>query len=120
MITNRLIDTRLELLTGSAVVDVEQIAKDTALTVLCKEGTITLAKAGHYRFDAEPARIRVFDGIADVLLGAVHTTVSGGKMMGLTGNVASVEKFDKTDTDSLDNWARRRGEIMAVANVSSA
>src|ERR1700690_403126 len=66
LITNRLIDTRLELLTGSAVVDAEQIAKDTNLTVVCKDGTIVLTRQGHYRLDAEPARIKVFAGVADV------------------------------------------------------
>src|SRR5437763_1808666 len=49
LITNRLIDTRLELLTGSAVVDAEQVAKDTSLTIVCKDGTVTIGKAGHYR-----------------------------------------------------------------------
>jgi hypothetical protein len=120
LITNRLIDTRLELLTGSAVVDAAEIAKDTSLTVVCKDGTVVLSKAGHYRFDAEPARIKVFAGIADVQIRGEHIEVPAGKMLGLSGNTASVEKFDRTDTDSLDNWARRRGEIMALANVSAA
>lgn len=120
LITNRLIDTRLELLTGSALVDVEEIAKDTSVTVVSKDGAIAMSKAGHYRFDAEPARIKVFAGIADVQIGGQHIEVTAGKMLGLTGDTASVEKFDRNDTDSLDNWARRRGEIMALANVSSA
>jgi hypothetical protein len=120
LITNRLIDTRLELLTGSAVVDAEQIPKDTNLTVVCKDATIAVSKAGHYRLDAEPARIKVFEGIADVLIRNEHIAVPAGKMLGLTGDTASIEKFDRNDTDSLDNWARRRGEVMALANVSAA
>ena len=40
--------------------------------------------------------------------------------MGLSGDMASVEKFDKTDTDSLDNWAQHRDQAMAQANVSTA
>src|SRR5690349_16387512 len=67
LITNRLIDTRLELLTGSAVVDAEQVAKDTTLTIVCKDGTVAVSKDGHYRFDTEPARLRVFEGTADVV-----------------------------------------------------
>src|SRR5437870_4353976 len=47
MITNRLIDTRIDLLSGSAVVDALEIGKDTAVTVVCKQGTISLGKAGH-------------------------------------------------------------------------
>lgn len=120
LITNRLIDTRLELLTGSAVVDAAEIAKDTNLTVVCKDAVIVLGKAGHYRFDAEPARIKVFAGVASVQLGSQRIEVASGKMLGLTGELASVEKFDKNDTDSLDNWARRQCELMALANVSAA
>ncbi|HLK63549.1 MAG TPA: FecR domain-containing protein [Bryobacteraceae bacterium] len=120
LVTNRLIDTRLELLTGSAVLDAEQIQKDTNVTLVLKDGTITFGKAGHYRFDAEPARIKVFEGTADVQLRGQHIEVGSGKMLGLTGEVALAEKFDRNDTDSLDNWARRRCEIMAMANVSSA
>jgi len=35
LLTNRLIDTRLELLTGSAVVEADDIAKDTAVSIAC-------------------------------------------------------------------------------------
>src|SRR6202044_3552791 len=34
MITNRLVDTRVELLTGSAVVEADMISKDTSVTVV--------------------------------------------------------------------------------------
>src|SRR5450432_44151 len=78
LVTNRLIDTRLELLTGSAVIDAADIAKDTNLTVVCKDGTIALSKAGLYRFDAEPARLRVFAGVADVQIGGQRVEVGAG------------------------------------------
>ncbi|HYW47025.1 MAG TPA: hypothetical protein VE959_29435 [Bryobacteraceae bacterium] len=120
MLTKRLIDTRLELLTGSLVVSAVEIAKDTNVTIVCKDGTVVLSKAGHFRFDAEPARIKVFAGVVDVQIGDRHQEVAAGKMLGLDGATASVEKFDKTETDSLDNWARRRDELMAMANVSAA
>jgi hypothetical protein len=120
MITKRLIDTRLELLTGSAVVSAVEIAKDTNVTIVCKDGAAVLAKAGHYRFDAEPGRLKVFAGQADVQLGDRYIEVTGGKMLQLAGTTAAVEKFDKEDTDSLDNWAQRRDQLMAMANVSSA
>ena len=46
--------------------------------------------------------------------------VSAGKMLGLTGETASLEKFDSEDTDSLDNWSHRRGDLVASANVYAA
>jgi hypothetical protein len=120
MLTNRLIDTRLELLTGSAVVEADEIAKDTNVTLVSKDGTVSLDKKGLYRFDTAPARLKVFEGLASAQVAGQNFEVAGGKMLGLGGTTASVERFDKEDTDSLDNWSRRRGELVAMANVSAA
>lgn len=120
MISTRLIDTRLELLTGSAVVEAAEIGKDNKVTVACKDGTVALTKAGVYRFDTEPARIKVFRGSAEVEIAGQTIAVSSGKMLTLSGAVASTEKFDTEDSDSLDNWSRRRGAYVAMANVSAA
>ena len=119
MISNRLVDTRVELLSGSAVIEIDDIEKDSAVTVVCKGATITLAKAGLYRFDAEPAQIKVHKGGAEVAINGQTTSVGGGKMMTL-GAVASVEKFNTADTDSLDRWSHRRAEVVANANISAA
>jgi hypothetical protein len=123
LITNRLIDTRLELLTGSAVVEADNIEKDTSVTVVCKSGTASLSKMGIYRFDAEPGRLRVFKGLADVKLGSETVEavmVSGGKAISLAGDAATVEKFNIEETDSLDRWSGHRGMVLAMANPSAA
>ena len=123
LITNRLIDTRLELLTGSAVVEADNVEKDTSVTVVCKSGTVGLSKMGIYRFDAEPGRLRVFKGLADVKLGSETVEailVPGGKAIGLAGDTATAEKFDTEDTDSLDRWSSHRGMVLANANPSAA
>jgi hypothetical protein len=120
MVTNRLIDTRVEMLTGSGIVEVDENSKDTNVIVALKAGAATLTKTGVYRFDSEPARIKVFSGTASVLLGDKTILVPTGHMLSLAGDPAMVEKFDTADTDALDHWARRRAEAMAVANVSAA
>jgi hypothetical protein len=120
MISNRLIDTRVELLAGSGIVEVDDLAKEATVTVVCRDGTVSLTKPGLYRFDTEPAQIKVFKGTAEVALGGQNASVSAGKMMPLSGAVASVEKFDAAQTDSFDHWSRRRGELLANANISSA
>jgi hypothetical protein len=48
-----------------------------------------------------------------------NVQVGAGKMLEF-GPSAAAQKFDTDDTDSLDNWSRRRGELMAMANVSAA
>ena len=120
MVTNRLIDTRLELLTGSAVVVADEIRPDTSVTVVCKDGAVALSKVGGYRFDTEPARIKVFKGVASVQIAGQSILVGAGKMLSLAGTTASVDKFDAEDTDSLDRWSRVRAGYMEMANISAA
>jgi FecR protein len=120
MITNRLIDTRVELLAGSAVLEIADLSKEATVTVVCKDGTISLNKIGIYRIDADPAQVKVFKGTADVALHGETVSVPTGKMLLLSGAVASAEKFNSADTDSLDHWSRRRGEMLANANISAA
>src|SRR5215469_7081785 len=50
IITNRLIDTRMELLGGSHIIEADEIQKDNNLTVLAKESTVLISKRGLYRF----------------------------------------------------------------------
>jgi len=120
MITNRLIDTRLELLTGSAVVEADEVAKDTNLTIVSGKATVLVSKHGLYRFNMQPAEIKVFEGAASVNTGEKITPVGAGRMLSLESENASVEKFDKEATDALDRWSKRRAENVAMANVSSA
>ena len=121
MISNRLIDTRVELLTGSGIVEVDDLAKEAAVTVVAKDGTVTLNKAGLYRFDTQPAQLKVFKGEATVAMGGGETTsVGAGKTLALSGVLASAQKFNVGDTDAFDHWSRRRGELLANANISAA
>jgi len=120
MITNRLIDTRVELVRGSAVVDALEVGKDTSVTVVAANAAVTLPKAGIYRFDTEPAAVKVFKGSADVEMGGQFVPVVAGRMLSLADASAKPEKFDTENTDALDRWSHRRSEYMAMANVSAA
>jgi len=66
MITNRLIDTRLEFLSGSAIVEAEDIGKDNSVTVVYGDAAVHPLKKGLYRFDASLGELRVYDGLAEV------------------------------------------------------
>ena len=118
MLTNRLIDTRVELLTGTHIVEVSEIQKDNNLTLAVKDATVVITKRGLYRFDVDQSRIKVFEGVLGVTVNGQSTLVSGGKTIDTA--TAQVEKFDKESTDALDNWAKRRAGVVAMANASSA
>jgi hypothetical protein len=120
MITNRLIDTRLELLSGQAVIEADAIAKDTNVTVVVNNAAVSLPKPGIYHFSFDPAQLKVFKGEAAVLLDSETKLVGAGRTCPLSDTAAAEVKFNPADTDELDNWSHRRGELMAMANVSGA
>ncbi len=120
MITNRLIDTRVELLGGKAVVEADQIDKDTSVTIVVNSAAVSLPKAGIYRFSFAPAQLKVFKGEAAVLSDSETRLVGAGRTCALGGTEVAVKKFETDDTDALDNWSHRRSELMAMANVSGA
>src|SRR5580700_4626003 len=118
MVTNRLIDTRLEFLTGAAVVEAEDIAKDNSITVVYRDATIHPTKKGIYRFDSDANELRVYDGLAEVTAGGQTVEVREGHLIAL--DTLAVHKFDKTVTDALNRWSERRDSYVSMANVGAA
>ena len=119
MITNRLIDTRLEFLKGSAIVEAEDIGKDNSVTVVSGNATVHLLKKGLYRFDSSAAQLKVYDGEAEVSGDDKQTiNVKEGHLIAL--DTLAEQKFDRTDTDALNRWSERRADYVSMANVSAA
>jgi hypothetical protein len=119
MISSRLIDTRFELLTGSALLEIAEMPKDNALTVIYKDATVEFPKKGLFRIDSSTGLMRVYDGEAVVVSGGQTTTLKEGRQALLTG-VVSPEKFDNKQGDAFYRWASRRSESLAVANIAAA
>jgi hypothetical protein len=119
MLSNRLSDTAFELLSGSAIVEVDELMKDNAITVRYKDATMALSKQGLYRVDADSGKLRVYDGEADVTYGIKTVQVHKGKQVELTETLLA-SSFDTKDTDAFYRWVSRRSESIAAASVSSA
>ena len=119
MITNRLIDTRLEHLTGSILIECVELPKGNNLTVVSHETTVSLLTKGLYRFDNNPAQLRVFEGEALTEAGGRKVELRKGKMVSLDGNLVA-GKFDPKLMDDLLLWSQRRSQYIAMANVSAA
>lgn len=119
MISNRLTDTRVEVLAGSAMVECNDVPKDNSIQALYKGDAIRFQKQGLYRIDSQPGRLRVYEGEAVVTDSSGQLTVKGGKSTNLDG-VLQAEGFDRKETDSLYNWSDRRAAYVAQANVVSA
>ncbi len=119
MVTNRLIDTRVEFVSGSAMVEVDDPLKDNSVSLVYKDYTVQLKKHGLYGFESDPAQLKVYNGEAEVTSNGNMTVVKEGKLLPFTSAMAS-EKFDNKDGDSLWRWSKRRSEYVSVANLSAA
>lgn len=119
LLSDEIVDTRLEILDGSIIVECVELPKDGSVTVLHKDATVVLEKKGLYRVDAEPAALRVYDGEATVRQGDQSETIKKGWLLPLSGLLAA-EKFNAKTGDALFRWARRRAEYIAMANPVAA
>jgi hypothetical protein len=121
MLSNKLTDTRVEMLSGSAIVESTEMPKDNAVQLVYKKDAVSLQKQGLYRMDTEPARFQVFEGEAIVTDPSGQLTLRGGKQTNLAG-VLMAENFDRKadDQDALYRWSDRRASYVAQANVASA
>ena len=119
MVSNKLTDTRVEVLTGSAMVESDDFPKDNAVMLLDKGNEILLVKHGLYRVDADQGLFKVYDGEAIAKDESGQVTLHKGKETLLTGALMA-ENFDPKADDELYRWSDRRSGYLAKANVSSA
>jgi len=120
MVTNRLIDTRVEFLSGSALVEADELIKDNGVTIVYKDYAIQLEKKGMYRFDSDPPAVRVYDGQAMVLFNGKSEEIKTNHMLEMNGEL-KIARFDKDkSTDELYLWSRDRSQYLAIANVAAA
>ena len=121
MVSNKLSDTQVEFLSGSIIIESsgDLAQKEDAVSILYKASTVHLRKKGIYRFDSDPAQLRVTSGEAEVETGSNVLIVRSGKMVAFDGAV-TVEKFNAKEGDALSRWSMRRAEGIALANLSAA
>jgi uncharacterized membrane protein YgcG len=119
MISGTLLNARVEVTSGSALVEVAEIAKENSVAVRMGDSDTALLKAGLYLFDANAKRIRVYDGRAQATLPDGLVLLGKGKELTL-GSGLVPEKFDVKDFDALYAWSQERSELVARANLSAA
>jgi len=119
MLSNSRSDTRLEVLSGEAVVEVGELLASNAITLVSGDVHIELIKRGLYQVSSDPAKLRVYEGEARVTEGNQSIVARKGREV-LMGAVLDMNGFDLKDVDALMRWASRRSEYLAQANISSA
>jgi hypothetical protein len=121
MISPSLIDTRVELLRGEAMMEADQVEKENHINVLDHGATALIEKHGIYEFRADQPMVAVFDGKVEVQQDEHNIDVGKGKEL-LIGQ-PKTQKFDRDNaqsTDPLYSWSKLRSEYVADANMSTA
>jgi hypothetical protein len=119
MVLDDLSNPQMELLSGSAVIDIAGIAKGVAITLLVKTATVVMAREGMYRFDLSPALLKVFYGQATVQrANGTGLNMAAGRMLHL--DRPTPEKFDRRYGDALDVWSVQRSLVLARARAGEA
>ncbi len=121
MISNQLSNTRLEVQSGEAMIEVGELLPDNAIAVVFHQGDVSIAKRGLYRFDSDPSRLRVYEGEASVVSpSADPTIVHKGHELIFGEAKLEARTFDAKETDEFYRWSARRDEYVAEANITSA
>jgi hypothetical protein len=120
LISNKLTDTQVEILGGSALVEANEILKDNRVAVKMGDAETLLLKNGLYHFDATAGQVRTFAGRAQVSDASSSAELKGGRLL-LMGSLLTPQKFDKNKSkDELLTWSEHRDIRLGLANVSVA
>jgi hypothetical protein len=119
MISNKLTDTRLEFISGAAILDSRNAAPAAPVLIAYKEYQMRFARAGRYRFDSDPAHLVADQGEVDVRLRDKALLLKAGQELPLstplTARVAVIR-----DNTGLDSWDNDRSASISADNQSAA
>jgi FecR protein len=119
MISPSLTPSQVEVVSGRAGVEVDQLLKGNVVQIVNHGVTTQLVKTGYYEFDAENGSVMVFKGRAEVeVANDKWQKVTGGRKLMLgEGPNAKESKFQPNpQEDTLMNWSRLRSQYLAQAN----
>jgi hypothetical protein len=122
MLDSRLTDTRVEIVSGSAIVesdDPDVSVKDHKVTIIRNDYQIQPMKFGVFEVTSDPGQMKAYKGDVSVVTAANHTVVKDGHAMPFSAALLS-EKFDANQADDLYLWTRDRSAYISAANMSSA
>jgi hypothetical protein len=122
MVANDLADTRVELQTGSAIVDSGEPNADTSVSLIYKNWRVHFLRKGVYRIDSDPPCLWVRQGEAEVFTGAGGQPISveHGMNLPLAAVLVPEQRPNELSGDSLSDWADGRGESIAADDAITA
>ena len=120
MASTDLADTLGELRTGSVMVDSGEPNLNTSVTVIYKDWKVHVVQKGIYRIDADPPRLSVQQGQAEVSANAGEpVTVEQGMTLPFAG-VLVTERSSDPGKDALRDWSNGRSDSITADNAITA
>ena len=120
MVANSLMDTRVELLAGSAVLDSVEPGVKAPVTLIYRGWNVRQREKGGYRIDGEPPRVVVREGEVEVAAGGgVPVRVGSGLELPLAAVLVPMKPAGELQ-DRLGEWARGRAEAVAADDAIAA
>jgi hypothetical protein len=120
MVSNRLTDTRVDVLSGTVMVECDELLKDNAVSLMLHGDTIHLQRQGLYRLEAASSVLQVYKGDALVETASGQKEVKTGKQAVL-GDTVAMNHFDEAAAkDDLYQWSSQRSSNLAYATVTAS
>jgi hypothetical protein len=96
---------------GSIFVDVIEKFENQRIAIRLGDAVAELKEIGSYRLDSNPPRLRVYEGLAEILQQRRKAKVKPGKSADLIPHL-KVSGFDKKQNDPLHVWAGQRSHVL--------
>jgi hypothetical protein len=119
MVSNRLVDTRVRLLNGAAIVDAADGSPNSAVTIIYSDYVVRIGQQGRYRFETNPPELKVDAGEAKVLLDGRSLAVRAGYVLPFSAELVA-RRFDNGAVDDLDDWSKSRNDSISRNNLNAA
>jgi hypothetical protein len=121
MVANDLADTRVELQTGSAIVDSGEPNPSTSITLIYRDWRVHFLQKGIYRINSDPPCLWVRTGQAEVFAGTNAQPIAVGRAMSLPfADVLVPEPVSEQSDDAFSEWAIGRRQSIVADNAITA
>jgi hypothetical protein len=120
MDANDLSNTRVELLGGSAIVDSGEPVAGTSVTLIYKDWRVHFLEEGVYRVEADPPRMWVLDGKAEVFGGDAGAVLAEPGIFLPLATVLVPDRTVSPPIDALSAWADGRQQSVSADNAIAA
>ncbi len=119
MISNALKDTRLALLSGSAILDSLNSTGPSTVVLTYKDCQMRFPQKGVYRMDSDPPVLQAYNGEAEVSCNGKTSSVDASHLFFFSLGLET-QKLGEGDDDQFYQWSQDRSEFISADNEAAA